>query len=131
MNQSSEQFGPGSTEFTARIIGAVGQLMSDFHARDLAVQNAISAMTCSSDTAGLNMTDLQHIDLITQTHADLAKFLTRLAQGLRDNDLVDTTLAGTLTLRSLQDTLLASPDADIAGEPGAEDQQDPGEMLLF
>ena len=131
MNHVSEQIEPERTEFTARIIGAVGQLMSDFHTRDLAVQNAISAMTCAPETAGLNMTDLQHIDLVTQTHADLAKFLTRLAQSIREDDLAETSLAGTLTLRSLQDTLLAAPDADVTGETSADDQQDPGDMLLF
>ena len=131
MTQLKEQFDPDSAEVAARIIGAVGQLMSDFHVRDLAVQNAISEMTCSPDTAGLNMTDLQHIDLVTQTHADLAKFLARLAQSIRERDITEATLAGTLTLRSLQDTLLAGPEMGAGETSDAQDHSDPGDMLLF
>lgn len=131
MDQSSEHGWPDKTEFTARIIGAVGQLMSDFHARDLAVQNAISEIACAPETAGLNMTDLQHIDLVTQTHADLAKFLTRLAQSIRENEVAAQTLAGTLTLRSLQDTLLAAPESKSGPVASSNPDPDPGEMLLF
>ena len=131
MNNQIEQQGPDCSEFAARIIGAVGQLMSDFHVRDLAVQNAISEMTCSPETAGLNMTDLQHIDLVTQTHADLAKFLKKLAQSVREQELAAQSLAGTLTLRSLQDVLLGAPeDKNAEGEGGADDT-DPGDMSLF
>ncbi len=131
MNELNEHFDPDRAEFTARVIGAVGQLLSDFHARDLAVQNAISEMTCAPETAGLNMTDLQHIDLVTQTHADLAKFLTKMAQGIRENEIAVHSLAGTLTLRSLQDTLLADPETDADNTGSNGDDTDPGDMLLF
>ena len=116
---------PDGTEFAARIIGALGQLMVDYHARDLAVQNAVSELTSSPTTTGLNLADLQHIDLVTQTHADLARFLPRLAEGLRSTGGADPSLAGSLTLRSLQDVLLNPAQDDAAS------QVDPGEMDLF
>lgn len=121
---------PASTEFAARIIGALGQLMIDFHHRDLAVQNAVSDMTTNSGGNGLHLTDLQHIDLVTQTHADLARFLPKLAQGLRESSMSESNLASTMTLRSLQDALLRAPlSGDV--EHVVDDQIDPGDMDLF
>ena len=104
--------------------------MIDFHARDLAVQNAVSELTTLPNTGGLNLVDLQHIDLVTQTHADLAKFLPTLARCLREGDIGEASLAGTLTLRSLQDILLgADPSTSEIHNP--PDNEAPGEMLLF
>ena len=130
MEDSPPTLEPDNTEFAARVIGALGQLMVDFHHRDLAVQNAVSDMTTSPTSNGLHLTDLQHIDLVTQTHADLARFLPKLAQGLRDNDLTQSNLANTMTLRSLQDALLHAP---LSGgvEHVVDDQIDPGDMDLF
>ncbi len=87
-------------------------------------------MTSSPGGSGLHLTDLQHIDLVTQTHADLARFLPKLAQGLREADLVENNLASTMTLRSLQDALLRAPlNGDV--EHVVDDQIDPGDMDLF
>ncbi len=130
MENESQHQAPDPREFAARVVGALGQLMIDFHHRDLAVQNAVSEMTCSTQGNGLHVTDLQHIDLVTQTHADLARFLPKLAQGLRENDITEKGLANTMTLRSLQDALLRVP---LAGELEhvVDDQVDPGDMELF
>ncbi len=130
MDQASETPNPDELEFAARIIGALGQLMIDFHHRDLAVQNAISEMTSSADSCGLHLTDLQHIDLVTQTHADLARFLPKLALGIRVKDIEEHSLASTMTLRSLQDALLRAPLSGAA-EHVIEDDVDPGDMDLF
>ena len=111
--------------------------MIDFHQRDLAVQNAISDMTSSPNSSGLNLTDLQHIDLVTQTHADLARFLPKLALGIRVNDIEEHSLASTMTLRSLQDALLHIPlsgdgtDAGNGGSNGSDDGISAGDMDLF
>ena len=117
-------------EFAARIIGALGQLMVDFHHRDLAVQNAISEMTSTPNSSGLHLTDLQHIDLVTQTHADLARFLPKLALGIRVKDVEEQSLASTMTLRSLQDALLRAP---LSGKTDhvVDDDIDAGDMDLF
>ena len=119
------------SEIVARILGAIGQLMIDFHNRDLAVQNAISELTALPDTTGLNVVDLQHIDLVTQTHADLARFLPKLAQCLRENDVAEASLAGTLTLRSLRDILLGAEPSTAASHGTPIPDNDPGEMHLF
>lgn len=130
----NKQFDPKSAkdaEFVARVIGALGQMMIDFHSRDLAVQNAVSEITTGPSSSGMNMSDLQHIDLVTQTHADLARFLPLLAQTLRSNDVNEHNLKGSLTLRSLQDTLMNGPlsgkDIGVFGE----DEASAGDMDLF
>lgn len=130
MDNTPENSDLDELEFAARIIGALGQLMVDFHHRDLAVQNAISEMTSSPDSRGLHLTDLQHIDLVTQTHADLARFLPKLALGIRVNDIEEHSLATTMTLRSLQDALLRAP---LSGKTDhiVDDEIDAGDMDLF
>ena len=105
--------------------------MLDFHARDLAVQTAVSGLTSAPNTSGLNITDLQHIDLVTQTHADLAKFLRRLAEGLREDGFAHRSLAGSLTLRSLQDVLLNPVRSGANDEGPPEPQIESGEIDLF
>ena len=120
-----------NNEFVARIVGALGQMMNDFHGRDLAVQNAVSEITCASESSGMNISDLQHIDLVTQTHADLARFLPLLAKSLRSGAIDEPNLKGSLILRSLQDTLLNGPlsgqEIGVFGEADAV----AGDMDLF
>lgn len=129
MTAFSDSPDPANAEFAARIIGALGQLMTDFHERDIAVQNAVSDMTSTAEGHGLNFSDLQHIDLVTQIHQDLARFLPKLAQGLREGDLVENSLASTMTLRSLQDALLRGPVSNA--EPEAEEVLDSGDVDFF
>ncbi len=121
----------GNGDIVPRILGALAQLMRDYHDRDLALQNAVAGLTTlSNNSDGINITDLQHLDLVTQTHGELAKFLPKLAQRLRDdNNVEDVCLAGTLTLRSLQDLLLGP--AGLMDTPQEVDEVDPGEILLF
>ena len=104
--------------------------MRDYHERDLALQNAVAGLTTQQVATGINITDLQHLDLVTQTHGELAKFLPKLAQRLReDNNVEDVCLAGTLTLRSLQDLLLGP--AGLMEVPSDVAEADPGEVFLF
>ena len=131
MSEPGPSQDPVNGEIVARILGALGQLMIDFHNRDLAVQNAISELTALPDTLGLNVVDLQHIDLVTQTHADLAKFLPKLAQSLREEATSEASLAGTLTLRSLKDVLLGAEPSTAATQDPLLNESDPGEMHLF
>jgi len=122
---------PEGTEFAARIVGAIGQMMIDFHSRDLAVQNAVSEITSSPVSSGMNMSDLQHIDLVTQTHADLARFLPLLAKNLRSGALDEPDLKGSLTLRSLQDTLIKGPLSGTEIGVFGETDANAGDMDLF
>ena len=132
MNGDTPNSEIGNGDVVPRILGALAQLMRDYHDRDLALQNAVAGLTQMKESpVGINITDLQHLDLVTQTHGELAKFLPKLAQRLRDdNDVEDVCLAGTLTLRSLQDLLLG-PAGLIDAPPEKVDEVDPGECLLF
>jgi hypothetical protein len=129
VSQPPDTLPSANAEFAARIIGARGQLMTDFHDRDIAVQTAVSDMTSTAEGHGLNFSDLQHIDLVTQVHEDLARFLPKLAQGLREGDLVENSLASTMTLRSLQDALLRGPVANA--HPDLEECLDSGDVDFF
>ena len=105
----------------AKVLEAMATLMTDFKRHDLELQNALSAISARA-RATPEMGYLQHVDLITQTHEDLAKLLTRLAASLEGEATDVETLRKTLTLRSLQDAL-------INGTPG--DDVETGELSLF
>lgn len=113
-------------EDVARILGAMGQLMGQLHARDLALQDAVSDMTTRACEQGAGFADLQHIDLVTQTHADLARFLPQLADCLVGHPVHHRKLAHALTLHSLQNILLGLNTAD-----DADDDTEAGELSLF
>ncbi len=131
MNKPFVHHGSKDAEFVARIIGAIGQMMTDFHARDIAVQDAVSDITSKPTSSGMNMSDLQHIDLVTQTHADLARFLPLLAKSLRSGDVSEQSLTGSLTLRSLQDALLKGPLSGTEIGVFGEGNETAGDMDLF
>ncbi len=106
-------------EDVARILSAMAQLMDQMHQRDLALQDAISDLTDLTAPVSESLRHIQHIDLVTQTHGDLARFLPQLADCLVGHPVHHRKLAGALTLHSLQNLLLgnsAEADAVEAGE---------------
>lgn len=109
-------------EVVATILVNAANLMASFHKSDVALQNALSALTAQS-TPGAAMHELQHIDLITQVHADLAKMLPVLADGLRTTTVTQQDLCAALTLRSLQQALI-DPDEET-------EEHSAGELSLF
>ena len=106
----------------ADILENLASLMGAFHKSDLAVQNALSSVTGAS-TAGPNMFELQHIDLITQSHQDLAELLAVLAACTRGRPTRKSELASALTLHSLKDNLL--------NPHHAREEVEAGELSLF
>ena len=103
----------------ARILCAMAQLMDQMHRRDLALQDAISDLTELAAPGADSLRHIQHIDLVTQTHGELARFLPQLADCLVGHPVHHQKLAGALTLHSLQNLLLghgAETDAVEAGE---------------
>ncbi|MEP5759451.1 MAG: hypothetical protein ABJ327_09175 [Litoreibacter sp.] len=48
--------------------------MRELHQQDLALQNAVSTLASSASSHGAQVVHIQHIDLVTQTHDDLARF---------------------------------------------------------
>ncbi len=106
------------SEVAADIIGNLGELLATFHESDLALQSALSTLSSRPERPTV-IYDLQHIDLITQVHADLAKMLPVLAKSLQDMPATRHDLRAALTLRSLQDALIdpgQSSEAPTAGD---------------
>ena len=94
-------------EAAADILVNLASLMAEYRESDLALQNALSTLTSRFDQpAPIN--ELQHIDLMTQVHADLAQMLPVLADGLRGQPTTREDLRAALTLRSMQDALIES-----------------------
>ncbi len=114
-----------SPQDVARILGAMGQLMDQLHACDLALQDAVSDITSTAAGVPTDFSHLQHIDLVTQTHADLARFLPQLADCLVGHPVHQKKLAGALTLHSLQNLLLGLVSTT------SEDEVEAGELSLF
>jgi|GEM_PF-2128961 len=117
-----------SPQDVARILGAMGQLMEQLYSSDLALQDAVSDMTQKTTGAVSDFGHLQHIDLVTQTHADLARFLPQLADCLVGHPVEHEKLAGALTLHSLQNVLLGLASSNVVN---TEEDVEAGELSLF
>jgi hypothetical protein len=104
------------------VLVRIAGLLRALHGSDLALQNALSMLAVHA-RATPEMVDLQHVDLVTQTHADLAALLSELGFCLAGQPRDRTQLKASLTLRSLQDSLIesASHSEDVV----------PGEVALF
>lgn len=111
------------SEDIAEILQKVAELMEGFYKSDLALQNALSSLTQLSAGAP-NLFELQHVDLITQSHADLSKLLAALAKAVSGTPVFRKDLQKTLTLRSLQDSLIDSKTVNT-------DDVAAGELSLF
>lgn len=105
------------------VLEATSALLVSFHRSDIALQDALSTLAARA-RATPDMVDLQHVDLVTQTHADLAKLLSELAACLAGRPTRKEDLKSSLTLRSLQDSLIEP------AETGPADAA-PGDLALF
>ncbi|MEO9824452.1 MAG: hypothetical protein ABJF50_08560 [Paracoccaceae bacterium] len=99
--------------------------MRELHQQDLALQNAVSTLASSASSHGAQVVHIQHIDLVTQTHDDLARFLPELASCLTETKFDHTKLAEILRLQSLRDQLLNTQDSS------PKDAVTSGELSLF
>jgi hypothetical protein len=106
-----------SARDVAHILGASATLMESFFQSDLALQDAIANLSATASSA-VDVTSLQHADLLTQTHADLARLLGALSDVLGGEAIGLGDLKKTLTLRSLETALFDPDDADPAPESG-------------
>lgn len=105
------------------ILEATAALLMSFHHSDVALQNALSTLAARA-RATPEMVDLQHVDLVTQAHSDLARLMSELAACLAGRPTRIEDLKSALTLRSLRESLIESSDA-----PGPNHA--PGDLLLF
>lgn len=97
----------------ADILANIAELMAEFRDSDIALQNAISTLTRNPGEAP-NMSALQHVDLLTQSHDDLSKLLLALGPCLRGAVVQRDDLKQALRLRSLQDALVTTDKSDTA-----------------
>ena len=102
----------------AAVLDALADLMANMRASDLALQNALSSLAVHARSSP-EMNHLQHVDLLTQTHGDLANFLPTLAAALKGETVNKDALQSRLSLRSLRDTLFVEPETQSRDfEPG-------------
>ena len=94
-----------AAEDVADILLSLAALMETFHQSDIALQNALSGLPAGSSTSA-DLSGLQHVDLVTQTHRDLARLLPILASSARGVPTPSSQLKEALTLRSLQGALI-------------------------
>lgn len=107
---------PGTS--AADVLLAIGRLMDDCHREALALQEAIS-LSLPMDAADLSRLETyQHLDHVTQVHADLGRLLPELSRALEDDARRVDHLAGTLRLISLRDRLFGTADARAAPPSG-------------
>jgi hypothetical protein len=111
-------------DHVANVLAALGKLMHDLYLQDLALQNAISKFAVNAN-ASTEVAHIQHIDLITQTHEDLAQFLPELAMALKQTGFDENKLAKRLRLQSLRDQLLRNANPADANETPS------GDLSLF
>lgn len=123
MEEPTSQNSVVSAEDIAHVLQSMAEHFVRLRASDLALQDALSALAARARTTP-EMNDLQHLDLLTQTHEDLTRLLPRLAAILRGERIDQDTVKNTLSLRSLQDALF-DPSGGDAPAPA------PGELSLF
>lgn len=122
VESANDRTGVGTDEIAA-ILVAMAKLMDGFRQSDLALQKALSSLATRANSSP-EMKGLQHIDLITQTHGDLANFLPALANAVKSGNVDYAALRDKLALQSLQDTLIDAQDHEVADHT-------PGELSLF
>lgn len=118
MNQQGSSSKSVGVIEVADVLDAMADLMASLQANDLALQNALSSLAVHARSSP-EMNDLQHVDLLTQTHGDLANFLPTLAAALKGETVDKDALQSRLSLRSLRDTLFVGPETQNSDfEPG-------------
>lgn len=92
-------------EDIAEVLENIAALMEELHRSDEALQHALSSFANGDETAP-TLFELQHVDLLTQSHFDIAKLSRVLADWAKGGVVTRDTLRASLTLRSLQDKLI-------------------------
>ncbi len=116
---SSKCLGP---EEIGAVLENLAVLMEELHRSDEALQKALSSLANGGDTEP-TLFELQHVDLLTQSHFDISKLTRVLANWARGTNVTKQDLRKALTLRSLQDKL-------VDARPGSETVE-AGELSLF
>ena len=103
--------------FVGDVLARLSTLMGSFHERDMALQDALANLSPNAATPS-HLTDLQHVDLLTQSHCDLSNLLKLLSEWAHGKPTFVIDLQDALTLRSLQDKLITATPAVPAKTAG-------------
>ena len=107
----------------ADILETLGETFASVHQEDVALQAAICVLVSNNEGALRFSKDLQHLDLITQLHADMARVLDVFVRQIHNGKIVQQELLEVLSLQSLRDC--------FEGKPTARSRQNPGDMTIF
>ena len=89
----------------AEVLRSLGLIMEQLHQNDLALQDTLPELTGARLPHSKDLSRLQSLDLNTQIHADLARFLPVFADSLAGVGSGAQDAFETLTLRSLRRAL--------------------------
>lgn len=110
----SDLLGPDDV---AEVLDNVATLIEHLHHSDEALQTALSSLAGAQDSASTPF-ELQHLDLLTQSHLDLFKLTRILACWARGTPVRRGDLRDVLTMRGLKDRLVDSHAEEKTTEPG-------------
>ena len=102
----------------AKFIATLGDVFASIHQEDIALQAAICVLVSNSESALQHTKDLQHVDLITQFHANMSRLLPVLAQQLEKSEFSREALLEELNLQSLRDCFAQHGESSISDNAG-------------
>lgn len=102
-----DAFPAAPPETVADVLQRLSILMEQMQDRDIRLQTTISEISKERTLATDEIEALQYLDLSTQIHGDLQRFLTRLSGDVGNGSLNHETLSATLKLGSLKKGLLS------------------------
>lgn len=105
----------------AAILGRVASILSDLHLDGLAIQRDISDLINYLDDIPEDLRDIQRLDSLSQTHADLAAFVQTLSQDLEAGMVDNCRLRDALRLGAMKKILLDEHEEDHTSDHGAGD----------
>ena len=102
----------------AKFIATLGDVFASIYQDDIALQAAICVSVSNSESALQHTKDLQHVDLITQFHANMSRLLPVLAQQLEKSEFSREALLEELNLQSLRDCFAQHGESSISDNAG-------------
>ena len=102
----------------AQFIATLGDVFASIHQEDIALQADICVLVSNSESALQHTKDLQHVDLITQFHANMSRLLPVLAKQLEKNEFSREALLEELNLQSLKDCFEQDGERSISDNAG-------------
>lgn len=96
----------------AAILERVASILSDLHLDGLAIQRDLGDLITAVEVAPEHLADIQRLDSMSQTHADLSAFVQVLAQDVETGCVDNDRLRDALRLGAMKKILLDEHTAD-------------------